>query len=95
MRDLSEIRKEIDRIDAAIVELYEKRLTLTAQVADFKIWTGKPVYDPAREAQKLDAVASLAGSEETADQVRRLFSLIMDLSKEQQRKLVSRKQQES
>ena len=88
MKDLSEIRNEIDQIDRQIVELYEKRLKLTSQVAECKIRTGKAVYDPEREAQKLDAVAGLASSDAVAGQVRELFQLIMDLSKEQQKGII-------
>ncbi|MDD5830890.1 MAG: chorismate mutase, partial [Lachnospira sp.] len=40
MRDLQEIRKEIDSIDSQIVELYESRMKLTSEVAEYKIETG-------------------------------------------------------
>ena len=89
MSELSDIRVEIDKIDRRIVELYEQRLQLTSQVAEYKMKTGKAVYDPEREAQKLDTLAALASSERVAGQVRKLFQTIMDLSKEQQRELMS------
>ena len=34
--ELNEIRKEIDAIDAELVELYKKRMTLAANVAEYK-----------------------------------------------------------
>ena len=34
MKDLLEIREEIDRIDGQMIELYEKRMECTAQVAE-------------------------------------------------------------
>ena len=37
MRDLSEIRNEIDSVDAEIVALYEKRMRLAEQVAEYNL----------------------------------------------------------
>ena len=41
MKDLTEIRGQIDEIDRRIVELFEQRMELTDQVAAYKIATGK------------------------------------------------------
>ena len=49
MKDLSEIREEIDKIDRQIVALYEARMKLTTEVAEYKISSGKPVLDKIRE----------------------------------------------
>ena len=35
MKDLLDIRKEIDGIDRQIVELFENRMVLTTQVAEY------------------------------------------------------------
>ena len=44
--DLQEIRKKLDGIDNQLVELFEKRMALCSDVAEFKIQTGKrKVYD--------------------------------------------------
>ena len=40
MKDLLDIRNEIDGIDRQIVELFENRMILTTQVAEYKISTG-------------------------------------------------------
>ena len=50
--DLQEIRKKLDKIDGEIVRLFEERMKLCADVAQFKIQTGKAVYDPQREKEK-------------------------------------------
>ena len=44
MKDLKEIRAEIDSVDKELVSLYEKRMALTEQVADYKLSTGKMVF---------------------------------------------------
>ena len=56
MKDLLELRKDIDRIDHEIVRLYEERMGISKQVAEYKIANGKPVFDKQREDEKLDAV---------------------------------------
>ena len=53
MRDLLEIRDEIDELDDKIVELYERRMQLTTEVAEYKIETGKQIFDKEREDSKL------------------------------------------
>ena len=41
--DLLELREKLDRIDEQIVRLYEERMEICSQVADYKIETGKKV----------------------------------------------------
>lgn len=52
MLDLGQIRNEIDGIDKQLVELFEQRMKLTKEVAEYKIQTGKKVLDREREKQK-------------------------------------------
>ena len=53
MRDLLEIRNEIDELDDKIVELYERRMQLTTEVAEYKIETGKQIFDKQGEDANL------------------------------------------
>ena len=41
MLDLNEIRNNIDKIDSQLVELFEERMKLTTEVAEYKIETRK------------------------------------------------------
>ena len=41
MEDLSKLRQDIDRIDRQIVELFEERMGVSHQVAEYKIENGK------------------------------------------------------
>ncbi|MCI8814760.1 MAG: bifunctional chorismate mutase/prephenate dehydratase, partial [Lachnospiraceae bacterium] len=41
MADLLELRDKIDEIDRQIIQLFEERMDVSRQVADFKIRTGK------------------------------------------------------
>lgn len=89
MRDLAEIRKEIDGIDEQIVSLYEKRMELTSRVAEYKIQTGKPVFDKEREKSKLESLGKLASSEENKDGIQELFEQIMAMSRKKQYRLLT------
>ena len=53
MKDLIELRQEIDEIDQQMVELFEKRMGVSAEVARYKIANGKKVFDKEREHEKL------------------------------------------
>lgn len=82
--DLLELRKELDRIDEQIVNLYEERMGICSQVADYKIETGKKVLDKAREEEKLRKVRSLAHNEFNAHGIQELFEQIMSMSRKLQ-----------
>ena len=59
MKDLSELRIEIDEIDRKMVALFEERLSLADQVAEYKIAAGRPVLDRKREQEKLAALSQI------------------------------------
>lgn len=89
MRDLLEIRNEIDELDSEIVRLYEKRMQLTSDVAEYKINTGKQVFDKEREASKLTTLEGKAGSVFTKHGIRELFEQIMAMSRKKQYQLLT------
>ncbi len=49
--DLKECREKLDGIDREIVRLFEERMAVCGQVAEYKIETGKAVYDGEREKE--------------------------------------------
>ena len=85
--ELNEIRKEIDAIDSEIVELYKKRVTLSANVAEYKRANNMPVLDSSRERALLNKVSELSG-EEFEEYTRTLYSTILDLSRSYQHKIL-------
>ena len=89
MKDLLELRKEIDEIDNQIVALYEKRMVVAEGVAKYKISTGKKVFDKEREEQKLEALTSKASSMFTKHGIRELFEQIMAMSRKKQYQLLT------
>jgi chorismate mutase/prephenate dehydratase len=87
--DLLECRKQLDVIDAQLVELFEKRMQICGDVAEYKIQTGKPVYDGVREQQKLEAVREMAHGGYNQDAVREIFSQMMTISRRFQYRLLA------
>ncbi|MDO5292395.1 MAG: prephenate dehydratase [bacterium] len=84
MIDLIESRDKIDSIDRQILELFEQRMKITQDVAEYKINTGKKVLDKEREQQKLEVLSSLASNPFNAHAVNELFTQIMSMSRKWQ-----------
>lgn len=89
MRDLADSRKEIDEIDSQMVELFEKRMEICRDVADFKLKTGKPVLDRQRELDKIAVLREKASTDFYAHGVEELFEQIMAMSRKMQYKLLT------
>ncbi len=87
--DLGVLRDRLDGIDAQIVELYEERMDVCKQVAEYKISTGKKVFDKVREQEKLAKVKSLTHDEFNARGVEELFEQIMSMSRKLQYKMIA------
>lgn len=85
--DLANLRLQLDEIDARITELFCRRMQLSAEVAESKRESGRPVYDPAREREKLCAVHDAAGDELGAAACA-LYELIFELSRARQERLL-------
>ena len=90
MLDLNEIRENIDETDKAIVELFEKRMKLCEEVAEYKIETGKQVLDTTREKQKIEKVTSLATGDFNKKSVEELFKQIMAMSRKMQYQILEK-----
>lgn len=87
--DLGELRKGLDGIDAQIVELYERRMDLCRQVAEYKIENGRKVFDRVREQEKLCGVRALAQDEANAQGLTELFEQIMAMSRKLQYRMMA------
>ena len=83
--ELTELRDQIDSIDRELVELFKKRMSVSASVAEYKRQTGMNVLDPSRERALLAKVSELSG-EEFEEYTRTLYATILDLSRSYQHK---------
>lgn len=84
--DLQESREQIDKIDSQIVELFERRMRVASNVADYKMATGKPVFDRERENQKIEKLSDMTEDVFNKKCVAELFTQIMAMSRKLQYK---------
>ena len=89
MEDLMKLRESIDEIDSEIVRLYKQRMDISKHVAEYKITTGKKVFDKAREDEKLEKLSSLADDEFLKHGIVELFEQIMSTSRKKQYQLMT------
>ena len=89
MRDLLELRDEIDSIDLEIVALYERRMAISQEVAEYKISVGKPVFDKEREQSKLKNLSEKVHTNFLKHGVQELFEQIMSMSRKRQYQLLT------
>ncbi len=91
MEDLGKLREQIDGIDAQIAALYEKRMEISGKVAEYKIETGKKVFDKQREEEKLSHLRALVDGDFNKNGITELFELIMSISRKRQYQLLTEK----
>ena len=85
MRDLK------DRIDREMVALFEERMGISKEVAEYKIATGKKILDKERENQKIEAVKALTHNDFNGHGVEELYKQIMGISRKLQYQLMEEK----
>ena len=85
--DMTELRRKIDQIDNDLLDAFQRRMEVSSQVAAYKKENNLPIYDPARERQKLAEV-----TQKTPAALRTytaaLYSLLFDLSRAYQEKVL-------
>ena len=82
--DLQQCRNKLDIIDEEIVKLYEERMDICKEVAEYKIESGKNVLDPSREKEKIANVKALTHNEFNSHGIEELFEQIMSMSRKLQ-----------
>lgn len=82
--DLAESRAKIDEIDKELVRLFQERMSIATDVAAFKRSTGKKVFDPKREEEKITTLCAMAEDEFNRTGIEDLFRQIMSISRKYQ-----------
>ena len=86
MRELESSRREIDEIDAELVRLFERRMGVCRDVALYKQAHYMDILNAAREETVLKSRAQQVSDPALAQSVMALFTEIMRLSREEQRR---------
>ena len=84
--ELQDFRRELDGIDSQLLQLFYRRMEITAQIGEYKKENKLPVYDPAREREVLLRIAE-ESPEGLGDYAVTLYSLIFELSRARQNRL--------
>jgi len=81
---LAAARQEIDRIDALIWSLLEKRFAVSKEVARIKSDFSLPVLDEKREQDVLARIATLKCDSQVSLAIAKIYKLIFKLSRRYQ-----------
>ena len=87
--ELNELRAEIDSVNQEMLALFQRRMTLSRQVAEYKEAHGMEIFVPAREVAILNNVRQ-AASPELADYAVEFFNAVMQISREYQGQVIGR-----
>lgn len=85
--ELQDFRKKIDAIDAELLRLFAERMDVAAEIASYKKTHDLPVLDRRREKEKLLEIARSV-PEELRDHAVSLYSLLFELSRSRQNRLL-------
>ena len=85
--ELSDYRGQLDKIDKELLSLFTERMDIAAEIAAWKKENNMPVLDLRREKEKLHALEEQS-AEELKEYTASLFSLIMELSRSRQNRLL-------
>ena len=90
MRTLEVLRVEIDRIDQQMVQLFEERMQVVAEVMAVKKAAGLPILDASREEAVVAKNTARLRDPALAGYYERLIRQMMALSREYQAKLMEK-----
>lgn len=88
MTDLENTRMKINLIDSQLASLFEERMKLVVEVADYKKKNNMPIFDSEREKQVIENSIKLLKDKDLAPYFKDFIQSMMDVSKEYQKKII-------
>ncbi len=92
--ELSDYRKRLDEIDEELLKLFSERMNIAAEIASWKQENRLPVLDARREKEKLRRIEEMSDPE-LSDYSFTLFSMLMELSRSRQNRILHRESPET
>lgn len=89
MKDLNQCRREIDEIDKELIALFEKRMDIAINVAEYKKENKLPILNAKREEEVIDKNVGALKNKEYSYIARKFFANMMELSRSVQAKFIS------
>lgn len=87
--ELKAIREQIDQIDRELTRLFEERMRLAAEVAQYKRSNNLPIFDNTREQQVLRQCAEYLQDKSLQSKLQQFFRELMRLSRSHQEQLLT------
>lgn len=88
MEYLEKLRSEIDDIDRELTKLFEKRIDVVLKIGDYKKNKNMEIFQEDREKQVLKNALSNLENTEYSEEIVRMLSCIMDISKDIQKEKI-------
>lgn len=82
---LTEARKKINEIDKNMAKLFEERMNVAKEIAEYKKENGIPIFDESRETEVIKKNTEYINTEEYKDYYVEFVQNVMDISKQYQR----------
>lgn len=83
--DIDAIRREIDRLDDELLQIFNARAALALQIGEIKKERGLPVYDPGREKKIFERIQAANSGPLENEAIIRLFERVIDESRRLER----------
>ncbi|MEK4554180.1 MULTISPECIES: chorismate mutase [Jeotgalicoccus] len=80
-----ELRKEIDQIDRELVQLVEKRMKVSTEIAEYKLANNIPVMDAQREKKVINKNISYLTDRTLDSYISEFSKHLMELSRRRQK----------
>lgn len=90
MASLDDYRKEIDSLDEKLISLFEKRMNMVLDVAEYKIQNNMEVFQNGRENEVLEKALHNLQNKDYEEEAVKFLSYTMELSRGLQNKLISK-----
>lgn len=91
MNSLDNYRKEIDKIDKELVEIFERRMDLANKVAEYKKENNLPIFNGAREEEVIEKNIANLKNKKYDKILRKFFVNLMELSRSLQDTVIGEK----
>ena len=89
MNELENLRERIDTIDKELITLFEERMNVVNDIAEYKIKNNLPILNQNREDIVISKVKAIVKNKEYTDSAIDFIKEIMEISKKYQQKLIS------
>ena len=78
---IEQLREQVSENDRALVEIFNRRLELVAQIKSVKLERGMAFVDPEREASMLQSLRRANSGPLSEEGLRELYGTVLDLTK--------------